>query len=495
MHFTSKEHRLAALLAAPLVLSAVDSSCAAQEPARRPNIIFILADDLGYMDVGFNGGTIADTPNLDRLAAEGMRFANAYAPAPICSASRAAILTGRSPARLHFEFVTRHPNSGQSLTSDPLQPPPYSINLPLAEVTIPEVLGPAGYATAFMGKWHVSAHYEGRYLHWSPTHGPEQQGFDIGVLEFGMHPYSHNQPGAPEPPPAEHFAPGEFPEDALTTRTIDYIRTTSGAEPFFLYLSHFYVHEPIRNQVQWLTDKYTARLRPDDKPVRAEYAASVEILDHHIGRLLNAIDEAGIRDNTLVVFFSDNGGDPRFTRHAPLRGHKWTLYEGGVRVPMAVRWPGVVEPNSTIDTPVIGTDLLPTFAQAANAPLDPSITLDGVSLLPLFKGDTRTIPVARPMLFHFPYYHSKGRRDEVPQVAGIDDERVPFLGPQSSILEWPWKLVHWYEDNSVEVFNLERDPSEQENLAESHGAMVDELTTNLQRMLKSADARLPTRRE
>jgi len=490
-HPVSHAHHVASALACSLLMAGGVAQSGAQSPNDEPpNIVFIFVDDLGWMDVGFNGGEIADTPNLDRFAAEGMKFTHAYAPAPICSASRAAILTGRSPARLHYEFVTRHPHANRLEPDQPLQPPPITLNLPLSEMTIPEVIAPAGYTSAFMGKWHVSAHYDRTYLQWSPTHGPMAQGFDTEVFDFGMHPYGHR---LADPPPAETFADGEFPEDSLTERAVEFLLDAKDDPPFFLMLSHFYVHDPVRNQIQWLTDKYTERLGPEEDPVRAEYAASVEIMDHHIGRVLESIDDAGIRESTLVVFFSDNGGDPRYTRHAPLRGHKWTLYEGGVRVPMAVRWPGVVEPDTTCDVPVIGMDLLPTFAEAAGVSLDPTITLDGVSIVGLLKGDRTAVPTARPLLFHFPYYHGKGRMENPPTVAGINDPVDPVLGPHSSILEWPWKLIYWYETEDAELFNLDNDIGEQDNLAQSHEVMHDELMRNLNRMLEDADARLPTR--
>jgi arylsulfatase A len=344
--YTQAVGRIAIAFGTAMLLAGTATMAAETGDQARPNIVFILADDLGWRDVGFNESTLADTPALDQLAREGMRFSHAYAPAPICSASRAAILTGRSPARLQFEFVTRHPNAAEPELNRPLQPPPATLDLPLSEVTIPEVIGNLGYESAFIGKWHVSAHHDGQYLKWSPTHGPLAQGFDHEVFEFGMHPYNK----AKEPAAPDSFASGEFPEDELTAQAIQFIREADHQTPFFLYLSHFYVHEPIRNQVQWLTDKYTERMGSSEGRERVEYAASIEILDHHVGSLLRAIDESGQRDNTLVIFFSDNGGDPRFTRHAPLRGHKWTLYEGGVRVPMVVRWPGVVEEGVTCDT-------------------------------------------------------------------------------------------------------------------------------------------------
>jgi uncharacterized sulfatase len=390
---------------------------------------------------------------------------------------------------LNFEFVTRHPNASEEVSKRPLQPPPVTLNLPLSEVTIPEVLESAGYTSAFFGKWHVSAHYDGKYLQWSPTYGPMAQGFTHEVFDFGMHPYNQKMERAP----ADSYDHGEFPADSLTDQAVRFIHEAGMQQPFLLYLSHFYVHDPVRNQVQWLTDKYAERLGPDEAEVRAEYAASVEIMDHHIGSVLRAIDETGLRENTVVVLFSDNGGDPRYTRHAPLRGHKWTLYEGGVRVPMVVRWPGVVEEGVTCDVPVLGMDFLPTIAEIAGATLDPSITLDGLSIADLLRGDRETQSMGRQLLWHFPYYHGKGSMENPPTVAGINDPIDPLLGPHSTLMEWPWKVIHWYETGETEVFNLESDPSEQMNLAESHDAKRVELLQDLTRLLEESNARLPTR--
>ena len=330
--------------------------------AQRPNILFILADDLAWSDLGCYGHAWHETPHLDRLARAGMRCTDAYAPAPICSASRASILTGKSTARLGFEFVTKDaPGRQQRQAGQALATPPFTLNLPLSEITMAEHLGDASYETAFFGKWHLNAHHGG-YLGWSPTHGPRQQGFQTAIADFGSHPYSYRN---------ERQTCADRPGRALSQRldgdrAVTYLQQDHKA-PFFLMVSHFYVHTPVQTPCQWLLEKYADKV-PADSPNRQRriaYAAFVETLDHYAGELLAALDASGQAATTLVVFTSDNGGHPEFAANGPLRGSKWNLYEGGIRVPLLARWPGTIAAGSTCTTPVIGYDLLPTFAAAA----------------------------------------------------------------------------------------------------------------------------------
>lgn len=467
------------------------TAAASDQGRSQPNILFILVDDVAWNGLGCTGSSFYETPNLDRLAADGMRFTRAYAPAPICSASRAAILTGQSPARLGFEFVTKSPGEKEQILRDlpaegvKLQAPPFTLNLPLEKTTIAEVLRTAGYTTGFFGKWHVSAHYK-RYLGWSPTHGPAQQGFDAAEEDFGGHTYNRKAQK-----PAESYRQGQYPADTLTDRAIRFLEDHKEAGPFYLQVNHFYVHTPVRSQAAWLTEKYRKKLDAGVPARFAAYGAFTQILDHQIGRLLDAVDRFGLRENTFVVFFSDNGGDPTYNRHAPLRGAKWTLYEGGIRVPMIARRPGVIAKGVLCDTAVNGTDLMPTFADVAGARLDPRIPLDGDSLVPLFEGRRPESLQDRRFIFHFPYYHPERGCDDLPRVAGTNDPRTPFLEPHSAMIDGDTKVIQWYESDRVELFDLARDPGEQNDLARSQPERARKMAAELHRALERMHARFP----
>jgi uncharacterized sulfatase len=460
------------------------AAAAAAEP--RPNIVFILADDLGVRDLRCYGSPWHDTPHLDRLAREGTRFTQGYAAAPICSASRAALLTGRSPARLGFEFVTKLP-AAKRPAGHPLLGPPYPLNLPLSEVTLGEVLGAAGYATGYFGKWHVSEHHNG-YLGWSPTHGPLQQGYVAGEQEFGLHPYSY--PGNPSAKATPLLA-GDYGRDALTEKALAFLRTKR-SQPFFLHLAHYYVHDPIHTRAPWLVEKYRARLPAGVDPLRVEYAAMVETLDHLVGRLLGALDELGLTRDTLVVFTSDNGGHPAYSANGPFRGSKWNLYEGGIRVPWIVRWPGQVRAGATSDGTFIGTDLLPTLAAAAGAPLPAGVVLDGRNMLPLWRNEAMAaINSPRTLVWHFPYYHPETGYAAAKPAIGVDDFAVSQTRPQSALRAGEWKLIHFYEEDRDELYHLTADPSEQRDLAVREPGRTKELRRRLDTYLHDVGARLP----
>jgi arylsulfatase A len=434
-----------------------------------PNIVFILADDLGYSGLGCYGNTYHETPNLDRLAADGMRFTQAYSPAPICSASRIAFLTGRSPARLNFEFVTKR-RKDKPPADTTLAQPPFTYDLPLSEISLAEALGPAGYATGFFGKWHVNEHYK-RYLGYSPTHGPAQQGFGQAVEDRGSHPYAYKKREFGD------FAEGELPEDALTQGAVDFLKSHRD-ERFFLYVSHYYVHDPVHTKCRWLHEKYEKKADPESPWHNPTYGAFVETLDRYVGIVLDEIDQLGLRDNTVVIFTSDNGAHPGFTSNYPLRGNKWNLYEGGIHVPMMVRWPGVVEPGSTCDVPVIGTDLMPTLCEIAETEPAPDRPLDGVSIVPLLHEK----PIDRDTLvWHFPYYHP-------PQ--GYEGTT-----PQSAIRQGDYKLLYFYEEDRTELYDLAKDPAEQHDLSRTEPERTKEIRQSLADWLDDVGARYPTERD
>ncbi len=459
-------------------------------PAKeRPNILLILVDDLGWSDLACYGNHWFETPHLDSLAAEGARFTRAYAAAPICSASRAALLTGKSTARLGFEFVTK-PKAGPQPVHAPLRAPNYTLDLALEEVTIAESLSRGGYETAFFGKWHLNQHFQA-YLGWSPTHGPKAQGFEVAEEDFGSHPYSYwdkkKERRFLEVPE------GEFIEDGLTERAIRFLKGGHD-RPFFLMVSHFYVHDPVHTRLEWLHDHYQNKI-PEDHPRRevlAHYAAMVATLDHHVGQLLVALDELGLADSTFVVFTSDNGGHPDYAGNAPLRGSKWNLYEGGIRVPTIIRWPEAVEPGTVIDTPVWSPDLFPTFAALAGA--DPPLPTDGRNLVPLLKNpalDAEAKWEPARMVWHFPYYHPEATYDRAPDGIGVDDGVTSKTRPHSAIREDDWKLLHFYQDDRYELYDLASSDDESEEILRLYEARGTEARERLAEYLESVGARLP----
>ncbi|MCA9119185.1 MAG: sulfatase [Planctomycetaceae bacterium] len=452
--------------------------------AKPPSILFILADDLAWSDLACYGHPWHDTPHLDDLAQQGMRFTNGYAAAPICSASRASILTGRTTARLNFEFVTKNESGFQKIEGETLlTAPPFTLNLPLQETTIPEYLRGLGYETAFFGKWHLNAHHR-RYLGWSPTHGPRQQGFEVAEEDFGSHPYAW---GKKAPEPIE--TAGEFPTDSMIDRIVRVIRQRR-ERPLFLMASQFYVHTPVQTRCKWLLDKYERRV-PRESPNRERrvaYAAFVEELDHHVGVILDGLDTAGLRDQTLVVFTSDNGGHPEYTANGPLRGSKWNLYEGGIRVPFIARWPGRVEADSLCDVPVIGYDLLPTFVDLAGGA---ARDVDGASLLPLLE-NAEMLP-DRDLLWHFPYYHPESGYRLARETIGIDDFAVSKTRPHSALRRGDDKLLYFYEDERSELYDLGEDSGEQRELSRRQPELETKLREHLLDRLQQAHARFPTR--
>lgn len=456
----------------------------------RPNILLILADDLGWADTGCYGNPWFQTPHLDRLAAEGARFTHAYSAAPICSASRAALLTGKTTARLGFEFVTK-PEPGFQPVNAPLRAPPFTLDLPLEEITIAECLGEAGYTTGFFGKWHLNQHYQ-RYLGWSPTHGPKAQGFQVAEEDFGNHPYSYwNQKS--NRTFRDDLAEGEFPEDSMTQRAIRFLGREH-EQPFFLMVSHFYVHDPNHTRLRWLHDRYLEAVPADHsrRDKLAHYGAMVTTLDHHVGELLDALEKSGHAEETLVIFTSDNGGHPNYAGNAPLRGSKWNLYEGGIRVPFLARWPGRIQAGTTNEAVIWSIDLFPTFAALAGATAPAE--LDGENLLPILEDaelDAKEDWRKRPMVWHFPYYHPEKGYDEAPEEIGIDDGLTSKTKPHSTVRLGPWKLLHFYEDERDELYDLAGTDIENKEIARFYDGQAESAREELRRYLEEVGARMP----
>jgi len=456
-------------------LAVAPASARIAEPRAKPNIVFVLADDLGWRDLGCFGSTFYETPNLDRLAARGMRFTDAYAACPVCSPTRASILTGKYPVR--FPITDYIPGNRRGR----LNPPPYLHELPTAEVTIAEALKEAGYATAFVGKWHLGG----------PGFLPDRQGFDVNVggSERGsprsyFSPYK--MPSLPDGPP------GEYLTDRLTDEAVRFIEVSRrGDAPFFLYLSHYAVHTPLQAKPD-LIRKYKAKaaqLPPrhgpefvpeggrmarqiQDHPV---YAAMVESLDRSVGRIMATLQRLDLDERTIVIFTSDNGGlstsEGSPTSNVPLRAGKGWPYEGGIRVPLIVRWPGVTSPGAVCREPMISTDFFPTLLEmAGRAPL-PERHLDGASLVPLLKGGVRP---RRPLFWHYPHYGNQGGT------------------PGGALRLGDLKLIEWFEDDRVELFNLRDDPGETRNLAADRPETATALRQKLHDWRASVNARMPT---
>ncbi|HOX59515.1 MAG TPA: sulfatase [Candidatus Paceibacterota bacterium] len=436
---------------------------ASPAPAK-PNFVFILADDLGRNDLGCYGSTFYETPHLDRLAAQGMRFTDAYAACPVCSPTRASILTGKYPARLR---LTDWLPGRTDRPDQKLRRPVMLQQLPLEEVILAEALREAGYRTALIGKWHLGG----------TNYFPERQGFDLNIA------------GCQKGSPPSYFSPyriptlrdgpkGEYLTDRLTDEALQFMDGAKG-RPFLLYLSHHAVHVPLQAKPE-LVAKYESKAARSPSSADAEflpegkrktrqiqnqpvYAAMVQGLDESVGRVMQKLAQLGIEENTVVVFTSDNGGVSTSegfpTSNAPLRAGKGWLYEGGVREPVLIRWPGVTRPGSVCQAPITSTDYYPTFLEMAGLPLRPQQHADGASLVPLLKGGTRP---ERPLFWHYPHYSNQGG------------------GPGSAVRLGDFKLIEWFEDSRVELFNLREDLSERHDLA----AQMPEKTVALRKLLQ-----------
>jgi arylsulfatase A-like enzyme len=431
----------------------------------RPNVVVILIDDLGWADLGCYGSTFYRTPNLDRLAEGGMRFTQAYAACPVCSPTRAALLTGQYPARLHLtDYIPGQKSSPEHklLRLEFLQ------QLPLEQTTVAEMLRSAGYATAAIGKWHLGG--EG----FEPT----RQGFEVakGGVAAGSVP-SHFAPYLREGrklPGLEEAPPGEYLADRLTSEAERFI-AEHRQQPFFLYLPHYAVHTPIMGKAN-LVAKYTAAGKPSGLQRNPIYAAMIENMDESVGRVMAQLDKLELTDNTIVVFSSDNGGlataespNTPATNNAPLREGKGWLYEGGIRVPLLVRWPGNVKPGSTCATPVSSVDLLPTVAEVCEPQLAKPV--DGVSMAPLLR---QTGTLQRDALYwHYPHYSPQGGK------------------PGGAIRQGDFKLIEFYEQGRRELYNIARDTSESTNLIDREPQRAEELAAKLADWRKAVDAHMP----
>jgi len=426
---------------------------------QRPNIIFILADDLGWAELGCYGNTFNETPNLDKLAARGTRFTDAYAAAPVCSPYRAALMTGQYPARVGITDYLR-PNDENHLSTD--------------HITIAEMLKRTGYTTGIIGKWHLTGYVN----HGAKEFPPSQHGFDEVIVSENrgigggsyFHPYHFNEQ-------IEKRLPGkEYLVDRCNLEAIEFIdRHKKGS--FFLYLSHYAVHTRLQGKPE-LVAKYEKkpgagrgnRARKNNPHL----AAQLESIDEGVGMIMNKLDQLGLAENTVLIFTSDNGGEDRVTSNAPLRAGKSTLYEGGIREPLIIRWPPVVKPGSICNKPVSNIDFYPTFLQFAGLKADQRRRLDGLSILPLLKNPKAKL--ARNALYwHYPL------------------KKPHFLGGRSSgaIRQGSFKLIEYFDNGTVELYNLKDDIAEQHNLAKKLPKKAAELQKRLKAWRGDVGARIP----
>ena len=438
-HTTDRRSVLKAVGLGALSLALPGRAAAAEPAAKKPNVVFILADDLGWLQIGCYGSDFYETPNIDRLAAQGMRFTDAYAACPVCSPTRASIMTGKYPARLHLtDFI-----AGGSFPYERLRRPDWQKFLPLEEVTLGELFRSQGYATAGFGKWHLSI---AKKPPESLPYNPDKQGFDESLVTY--------KPTSKQDPEADAHN-----VEAITGKSLAFLDAHKG-RPFFLYVSHNSIHNPLKGKAR-LVRKYQSKPgvdKPENNPV---IGAMLADLDDSVGRILRKLEELGLTGNTLVVFFSDNGGLDSVAKQTPLRSGKANLYEGGIRVPLIVRWPGVVQPGTTCDEPVISTDFFPTFAQVLDARDIAQAPLDGVSLLPLLN---RTGRLNRPAIYwHYPHYHGSS------------------IGPCGAVRAGHYKLIEWFDqsihgaDNNLELYNLKEDVGERDNLVRKLPARAEQM--------------------
>lgn len=449
---------------------------------KRLNVVFILADDLGWKDLGCYGSDFYETPHIDALAEDGMRFTRAYAASPVCSPTRASILTGQYPVRTGVTDIinikgAREPEHWKRNT--PLLPAHYVLHLPLSASTLAEAIKAAGYVTYVAGKWHL-----GPKGYW-----PESHGFD------------HNEGGWSRGQPSSYFSPyhnpklTDGPKDQylpirLTHETIDFMEQYKDTL-FFIYQSLYLVHTPLEAKKRMI-EKY--KQKKERLALKAEfgllrhhrirlnqcnpvYAAMVEAMDDEVGRLVKALKEEGLYNHTLIIFTSDNGGlstsEGRPTSNLPLKGGKGWMYEGGIRTPLIIRWPGVTKPGSISKAVVSSIDFYPTVLDIVHQPLPSYQHIDGETITPVLKGKRQQ---KRTLYWHYPHYSNQGGE------------------PASCIMKDDWKLIKWYDlkENRYALFNVNKDIGEKKNLSSRYPKKTADMKAELERFLRSVSAKYPT---
>jgi arylsulfatase A-like enzyme len=453
---------------------------------RQPNIVFIYIDDMGWRDLSCQGSHFYETPNIDRIAREGVRFTDAYAACPVCSPSRASVMTGQYPARVGItNWIPGNPWGR-------LMGVPYFHALPREHVTVAQALKQGGYQTGHVGKWHLGA---------DRGHWPGDFGFEWAMGGYGL--------GAPP----THFSPyrvatipdgpvGEYLTDRLTDEAIGFVKRADRSRPFYLNLWHYTVHTPIQAPAG-LVEKYKAKaarlgldkvkaleegeafpclhkkhLKVTRRLIQSDptYAAMIESLDQNVGRLMGVLEELGIADDTLLIFTSDNGGlstaEGSPTTNAPLCEGKGWMYDGGVRVPLLARWPKRIKPGSVVSQPVTSTDFYPTFLEAAGLPAMPGQHVDGVSMMPVLTGEAQEL-AREGIYWHYPHYSNQGG------------------SPACAVRAGDWKLIEFFDPGKVELYNLKSDIEEEKDLSLERPEIVDTLWKKLKSWRESIEAKIP----
>ena len=447
------------------------------------NFVFFLVDDLGWADVGCFGSTFHETPNIDRLAASGMKFTNAYAASPVCSPTRASIMTGRHPVRV--DITDWIPGNRQKKKNNPkFEHVNDRDSLALEEVTIAEALKDNGYQTFFAGKWHLGG--EGSL--------PTDQGFDfnLGGIEKGSPPGGYYAPFKNRK--LEDLDQDNYLTERLTDESISFLESRKKDQPFLLFLSYYNVHTPIqpyRKRIKHFRAKAKTNFDDESPPIiehdgqsrsrqdNPAYASMVSAVDDSVGQILDKLEKLELSNNTVVCFFSDNGGLCTLHRkrvaptcNAPLRSGKGWLYEGGIRCPLIMRVPDVTEPDSVCKVPVSSTDFFPTILELANQKANADSHCDGRSLVNLLKGSA---PAKRdPLFWHYPHYHGSS------------------WTPGAAIRDGDWKLIEFYEYENFELYNLQTDIGEQNNLAETEPEKAKQMREKLRSWQLEMNARMPT---
>jgi len=438
----------------------------------QPNILFILIDDMGWKDISIAGSSYFETPNIDKLALQGVRFLNAYSPAPVCTPSRGAIFSGKSPARTKLTTVFKgpagpddrlHDKSKYSGEQDQFLEARHRHVLPITEVLMPQALAEAGYKTGFFGKWHIGE---------LPGYYPDNRGFQVAKgyrLETHSTKSHWMQDFGPDTANMETADKDAYVADALTSECVQFIKENKD-QPWMAVLSHYLVHSPVQAKPEKLA-KYKNKATTDQ--TNPGYASMVESVDESVGLLMETINNLGLEENTLVIFTSDNGGyTPKNTSNYPLMGGKSFPFEAGMKVPFIIKWPGKISPGVSEER-IVGTDIYPTVLAAAGAAQRPDQHADGQNLMPLltkYKALKK-----RPIIFHFPHYSHA-------------------TGPFSAIIEDNWKLIHFYNDEhgAFLLYDLANDPEEQLNLADTQVKMRKKLVKQLDKSLLEMKAEMPT---